>query len=59
MEVIIYLFIGIAIGILIGWLFARMRSTFVTQQEREASKSRIAEIEKEYFGYNIETVEIT
>ena len=51
MEVIIYIFIGIAIGILIGWLFARMRSNFVTQKEREASKSKIAEIEKEYIGY--------
>lgn len=55
MEVIIYILIGIAIGILIGWLFARMRSNFSTQKEREVSKSKISELEKEYFGYKATT----
>ncbi len=50
-QLIIYIFIGIVIGILIGWLIAGIRRNFVSQKEREVCKSRITEIEKEYFGY--------
>jgi len=51
MEVAFYIFSGIVIGVIIGWLFANIRSNAANQKDRETSQNKVSECEKEYFGY--------
>jgi DNA recombination protein RmuC len=51
MELILYILISIAIGALIGWLFAKAKSTSQLQAEKDAAQQKYAALENEFVGY--------
>ena len=43
--------IGLIIGGLIGWLFARAKSNNILQSEKEAARQKLNELDKEFVAY--------
>lgn len=50
MEVI-FISIGIALGLLIGWLFAKSKFNAASQIEKDTAQQKLTEIDKEYITY--------
>jgi DNA recombination protein RmuC len=51
MELILYIAIGIIIGTVVGWLFAKAKTTSAIQIEKDIAQQKIGEIEKDLVGY--------
>jgi DNA recombination protein RmuC len=51
MEIIAYIFVGIILGALVGWLLAKAKSASAIQAEKEAAQLKYSELEKELIGY--------
>jgi DNA recombination protein RmuC len=51
MEIILYIAIGIIIGAIVGWLFAKAKTTLSIQAEKDAAQQKYTELEKEFVGY--------
>ncbi len=51
MEIILYMAIGIIIGAIVGWLFAKAKITSAIQAEKDAAQQKYSELEKDFVGY--------
>jgi DNA recombination protein RmuC len=51
MEVILNIAIGIFIGAVVGWLFAKAKTTLAIQVEKDAAQHKFVDLEKELVGY--------
>lgn len=51
MEIIVYIGIGIVVGLVVGWLFAKSKTTSALQSEKDISLQKYIELEKEFVGY--------
>jgi len=48
---LIYIVIGIIIGAVVGWLFAKAKTTSTIQVEKDTAQQKFVELEKEFVGY--------
>ncbi len=51
METIIYIILGIVIGGIIGWLFAKTKTTSIVQSEKEIAQQKYNDLDKEIVSY--------
>ena len=51
MELILYIVIGIIIGVAVGWLIAKAKTTSAMQVEKDAAQQKFVDLEKEFVGY--------
>lgn len=51
MEIILYIAIGIFIGSVVGWLFAKAKTTSAIHAEKDAAQQKYSELEKDFVGY--------
>ena len=57
MEIILYIVIGLIIGITVGWLFAKAKTTAAIQAEKDAAQQKYNDIDKEFERYKAKTFE--
>ncbi len=51
MDIILYIAIGIILGIALGWLLAKAKYFSTTQLEKDAAQHKYSELEKEFVGH--------
>ncbi|MBK8711373.1 MAG: DNA recombination protein RmuC [Niastella sp.] len=51
MEIILYIAVGVIIGGIVGWLFAKAKTTSAIQAEKDAAQQKYSELEKDFVGY--------
>ncbi|MES2795443.1 MAG: DNA recombination protein RmuC [Bacteroidota bacterium] len=51
MEIGIYIAISLIIGIIVGWLIAKAKTTSTIQAAKDLSQQKYSELEKEFVGY--------
>jgi DNA recombination protein RmuC len=51
MEIVLYIAMGLAMGVILGWLLAKGRSTATIQTEKDAAQRKYTELEKDFVAY--------
>ncbi len=55
MEIILYVVIGILIGVVVGWLLAKSKTASAIQVEKDTAQLKYSDLEKEFVGYKATT----
>jgi DNA recombination protein RmuC len=51
MEIILYIVVGVLIGVVVGWLLSKSKTASAMQEERDTAQLKYSELEKEFVGY--------
>jgi DNA recombination protein RmuC len=51
MGMIFYIVAGVAIGLIVGWLFAKSKLTSSIQNEKDLAQQKYSELDREFVGY--------